>query len=121
MNEEFDIVEGLGKGQIDFGRVLMIHLSRVANRGSEDLGGDEIARNSFTNSVKTLERFLTPWLTPDYYKAKENIKKQTKPYKVICSLDEWFDLLGELMKVIRDSDLLPAEDMVIGDDGIPHE
>lgn len=121
MKEDFDVVESLGRGEIDFGRVLMIHLSRVANRGSEDLGSDEIARNSFTNSIKTLERFLTPWLSDEYSEKKEEIKKQTEPHTVISSLDEWFDLLGELMIVIRNSDLLPAESMVIGDDGILDE
>lgn len=119
MEEETEIIEALGKGQINMGRVLMIHVSRVGNRGSEDLDGDPVSRRKFCNSIKTFEEMLSKkWLTKRYWERKKEIMEQSDPYDRISDVDEWFDLFGELMYELYESDLMPAEDIEVDDVGV---
>jgi hypothetical protein len=110
------VIEGLGKGKINYGLVVMFHLDRICKSTSEPLALDERSKDTFFNAVRGLDAILSPYKNDEYEKEKKVIMALSDPADSIASIDEYWLWFGLLVKLIGRAGLLPAEEVKLMDD-----
>jgi len=110
------IIEGLGKGKINYGFVVHYHIDRVLKCSAEPLALDDAARDRFFNAVRGLDAILSPYLDEEYDKKKREIMAMSPPADSIATIDEYWAWFGLLVRQIGRAGLLPAEEIRIMDD-----
>jgi hypothetical protein len=114
-NEDGIVIEGLAKGKIHYGTIIMQHLDRVGKSSAGALGLDDAAKDTFFNTIRCLSSFLELYKDEEYKKELEKIKAMSEPKDCIATIDEYYAWLGLLMTLIRNAGLLPAEEKTLMD------
>ena len=104
------VMETLGKGKILPSQILMIHWNRCNERGSEAIKQDKVADERYRCSIAQFMASLRPWQDDEFLAAKERIKKHSEPEDRIITMEEWRDLFGELICLMKRANLLPMEE-----------
>ena len=103
------VIEGLGKGIMNYGMVLAMHIDRTAKATTAPLADDHNAKDTFFNSVRGLDSLLTPYKDLAYEKGKKDIMAHSEPRDAITTIDEYYLWFGLLVNQIGKAGLLPAQ------------
>lgn len=103
------VIEGLGKGIMNYGMVLALHIDRTAKATTQAMGENHTALDTFFNSVRGLDSLLTPYKDPEYESEKKKIMRMHEPRDAITDIDEYYLWFGLLVSQIGKAGLLPAQ------------
>jgi hypothetical protein len=110
------VIDGLGKGKINFGLVVMFHIDRTLKACAEPLALDEKCKDKFYNAVRGLAAILSPYTDDAYELEKNTIMALSEPRDSIASIDEYWMWFALLVRQIGKAGLLPADEVRIMDD-----
>jgi hypothetical protein len=117
--DNIEVYEGQAKGQMSLGRVLEHMLITAGTRAAEPLGLDQRADDAFRNSIRFIDHLLEPYQDQDYEETKKKIMAMSEPRDAIATTDEFFELLGLDMWLIKRAHMLPAQSVDLDNDTSP--
>lgn len=117
------LTDNLGKGDINYGKLVMIQIARTMQLGSRTIQSNQDYRVEWQNSILRLEELLYPKIRKKdkWSETKEKIRKMGGNKKTIDSIEEWRKMFMELMELAQNADLLPAEGVTMYDEGLEED
>lgn len=111
MTDEFMMTDNLGKGEVNYGKIIFIQIARINYLGSRAIQKYPEYREEWINSIIILARTISP-------KIKDKKTWETKKKEIKTGITEWGDYFEYLMECCQTADLLPAEYVTMYDKGL---